>query len=255
MLVARPEMPRILWFTDWASATLGWNETLGLAVFFWSYVGVMALYAAGCLTRVIAPAAWVLHLMLKTTGATNIYGVSEFTNILLFYSIFMPVGARWSVDALWGRRQPGRTLGAALARRVLRWHLCIVYISSGIGKAQGEQWRNGEAIWRATFRSENPFTIDFLAQVPWFAMALCWGTLFLEAGYILMFWRKARGWFLASIIMLHTSIAVCLGLWVFAAVMIAFNLGAWAGTGARPWLPESLLKRCPMLRRVASSKA
>lgn len=255
MLVARPEMPRIHWFTDWAAATLGWNETLGLAVFFWTYAGVMALYAAGGLTRVAAPAAWLLHLMLKTTGATNIYGVSEFANILLFYSIFMPVGARWSVDSLWGRRQASRTLGAALARRVLRWHLCLVYISSGIGKAQGEQWHTGEAIWRATFRSENPFTIDFLAQVPWFAAVLCWGTLFLEAGYILMFWRKARGWFLASIIMLHTSIAICLGLWVFAAVMIAFNLGAWAGTGARPWLPECLLKRFPLLRKVASSHA
>ncbi len=253
MLLVRPEMPRIHWFTDWASTNWGWSETTGLMSFFWAYMIVIGLFATGCFTRVAAPAAWLLHLMLKTTSASSAYGVSEFANMLLFYSIFMPVGARWSVDALWGRRGAARTLGAALARRVLRWHLCIVYISSGIEKAQGEQWRNGEAIWRATFRSENPFTMDFLAHVPWLAVAICWGTLFVEAGYILMFWRKARGWFLTSVVLMHLSIGVCLGLWVFAAVMIAFNLAAWAGIGASPWLPEAVLTRWPLLRRVAAS--
>ena len=87
---------------------------------------------------------------MAVTGQASIYGVDEFAHIGLFYCIWMPVGQAWSLDR-WGVADAG-TWEARLALRVLQLHLCIVYFASGIEKATGTDWRNGDVIWYALMR-------------------------------------------------------------------------------------------------------
>jgi hypothetical protein len=112
-------------------------------------------------------------------------------------------------------------------------HLCVIYFSSGIAKARGGQWWNGEAIWRAVMQPQfHVFEMGWLASVPLLALLASWGTLLVEIGYPLFIWpaRTRRLWLLA-IVGMHVAIGLILGLWFFAAVLIVLNLAAFGVSG------------------------
>src|SRR5207248_1654794 len=99
---------------------------------------------------------------------------------------------------------------------------------------RGEQWRNGEAMWRAVMRPRfAAFDLSWLATHPTIPLLACWSTLVVELGYVLFIWsqRTRRAWALATI-GLHLGIGIFLGLWSFAALMIVLNVAAFL-TGTR----------------------
>lgn len=200
---------------------------------FCAYVAALHLLLAGYRTRIAAIVAWLLHLSLKTTGTASAYGVFEFTTIALFYCSVFPVGAAWSLDAISSRRDV--SFESKLGLRVVQLHLCIVYLSSGIEKVRGEQWRNGEAIWRAVMRPRfAAFDLSWLAAHPAIPLLACWATLVIELGYAVFIWpqRTRRIWALSTV-GLHLGIGVFLGLWSFAAMMIVLNVAGFLVTVGR----------------------
>jgi hypothetical protein len=209
-------------------APLGVSAASAVQLVFFSYVFSLVCLMLGWHTRLFAILAWLTHMALRTTGSTSIYGVDDFAHIGLFYCVWMPVGHAWSLDRRSGAVSDEPTPLARLALRVLQLHLCIVYLSSGIEKATGEQWRNGEAIWRTLMRTDLA-TIDWswLADHAWVAVVACWATLVVEIGYLLMIWHRRTRlvWALATV-GLHLGIALGMGLVSFAAVMIVFNVAA-----------------------------
>jgi hypothetical protein len=209
-------------------APLGVSGATAVQLVFFTYVFCLVCLLVGWKTRVFAVIAWLTHMALKTTGSTSIYGVDDFAHIGLFYCVWMPVGYAWSLDQRSGSVSDEATPLARLSLRVLQLHLCVVYISSGIEKAAGEQWQNGEAIWRAMMRRDlGQFDVSWLADYSWIAVALCWVTLVVEIGYGLMIWNRwtRKLWAVATIGM-HLGIGVGMGLLSFAAVMIVFNVAA-----------------------------
>jgi Vitamin K-dependent gamma-carboxylase len=221
-------VPRVGWLVD-ALAPYGVSDVTVVRGVFLAYVGSLACLLLGWHTRVAAVLAWLTHTMLKTSGNTSIYGVDEFAHIALFYCVFMPVGHALSLDRLAGRVRGEPSAAARLALRVLQLHLCVAYVSSGIHKAVGEQWWDGEAVWRSLMRPDlGQFDMAWLADAPWVAMLACWGTLLVELGYPLLVWpRWWRKLGALATIGLHVGIAVGLGLVSFAAVMIVLNVAAF----------------------------
>jgi hypothetical protein len=202
---------------------------------FFSYVASLVLLLLGFQTRLAAVVAWLTHMAIKTTGSTSIYGVDDFAHIALFYCVWLPVGAAWSLDRQ-GKSSEEATPLARLGLRLLQLHLCIVYLSSGIEKATGEQWWNGEAMWRTLMRQDlGMIDASWLAQMPWLAATLCIGTLVVEIGYALMIWhRRTRPLWAAATIGLHAGIAVFMGLLTFGALMIVLNVAALVVPAAVP---------------------
>src|SRR5262249_28227711 len=139
-------LPRAGWLVD-ALAPWGVGEEPCVHGLFLAYVLSLAGLLLGWHTRWAAVVAWLTHLTLKTSSHVSAYGVYEFAHISLFYCVWMPVGHALSLDRRQGRVSGEASPGARLALRVLQLHLCIVYLASGIEKATGEQWRNGEAVW------------------------------------------------------------------------------------------------------------
>jgi hypothetical protein len=228
-LLVSSTLPRLAWFVD-ALASVAGERTIVIGCFC-LYVAALHLLLAGYQTRAAAIIAWLLHLSLKTSGSASAYGVFEFATIALFYCTVLPVGAALSLDATTSTRDV--SFQSKLGIRVLQIHLCIVYLSSGIEKIRGEQWRNGEAIWRAVMRPRfAPADFSWLAGVPALAVAICWATLAVELGYAVFVWprRTRRLWALATIGM-HAGIAVVLGLWSFSALMIVLNAAAFLAAG------------------------
>src|ERR1041385_6594954 len=217
-VLTSPVLPRVSWIS---------SANAALLICFGAYIVSLQLLLFGWHTRAAAIAAWLLHLSLKTSGNASAYGVFEFTTIALFYCAVFPAGAAWSVDAR-GKAETS-TASARLALRVLQIHLCIVYLSSGLEKLSGEQWRNGEAIWRAIMRpSWDPFDLTWLAFHPWIPLLGCWATLAIEIGYGFLAWPRAtRRWIVLATIGMHAGIAVTLGLWSFSALMIVYNVATF----------------------------
>jgi hypothetical protein len=220
--------PRVAWLAD-ALAPLGVGPDACLVGVFVTYCAGLLALLLGWRARAAAVVAWLTQLTLARTGAANGYGLDAFATIGLFYCVWMPVGHTCSLDRLAGRVTGAPSEAARLGLRVLQLHLCIVYLASGLEKAVGEQWWNGEAIWRALMcPGFGQFDFTWLANAPWLARLVCWGTLLLEVGYAFLVWPRAtrRAWALATL-GLHAGIAVTMGLWAFSAVMAVFTTSAF----------------------------
>jgi len=152
-----------------------------------------------------------------------------FTHIALLYTMLMPCGDALSLDVLLGRRKSEPSVAAGVTRRMLQLHVCIVYTSSGLEKAAGIQWWNGEAIWRSLMLPVfNQFNFGWLSHVPWMAMIAGWSILAIETGYGIAVWfRKTRAIWIFLTVAMHMGIGMFLGMWMFGAIMILLNLGAF----------------------------
>ncbi|WP_437713387.1 HTTM domain-containing protein [Sorangium sp. So ce448] len=199
------------------------------------YVLSLAGLLLGWRTRFSAACAWLVHLTLMMTAERTNYGADQFANIFLFYLIFMPSGAALSLDRVSGRAPPEPSATARLALRVVQLHLCLVYLSSGVEKALGAAWWDGDAIWRSLMLPEyRRFDFSWLAHHAWIAVAAGWTVLLVEIGYPFFIWpRRTRRLWVAATVGLHVGIAVFMRLDVFGAIMSVFTIAAF-GVKADP---------------------
>lgn len=210
---------------------------------FGAYALALVGLALGWKTRAFAVASWLLHLLTINSGYLSLYGVDTMVHICLFYLMWMPAGAAFSLDQRQRRTPPAATPAARLTLRLLQLHLCVIYFNAGTAKAGGEQWWNGEAIWRALMNPEfGVLDFSWLAHVPVVPLLLGWTTMAVEVGYPLLIWpRRLRPWWVAATAGLHLGIGATMGLWMFSIVMIlmtvcafAVPMMAWAPAG-QPW--------------------
>jgi hypothetical protein len=223
-------MPRIRWLVEMLEP-MGIAEARCVQGAFVAYVAAVSALLAGWHTRLAALAAWALHMMLFMSNRGAVYGVDDFAHIVLFYFLWFPVGHWGSLDVAAGRASSAPSATARLALRVLQLHLCIVYTSSGIEKALTPpyQWLDGDVIWRTVMLPEyRQFELSWLAELPWLAVALGWGTLVIETGYGIMVWpRWTRRFWALNCIGMHLGIAIFMGLVSFAAFMIVLTASAF----------------------------
>ncbi|WP_437517936.1 hypothetical protein [Sorangium sp. So ce1099] len=249
--LGRPGAVRISWLID-RLAPLGIGEVPIIVAVGAFYVLALVALLAGWHTRMAAAGAWFSHLTLMMTADSTNYGVDQFANIFLFYLMWMPAGAALSLDRRLGRTRGGPASMARLALRVVQIHLCIVYLVGGLGKALGEQWWNGDAIWRTLNIPEyRQYDFTWLAYYPWLAVGAGWMVLLIEVGYPLMIWpRRTRRLWVAATVALHAGIAVFMGLGVFGAIMAVLTISAFAVRADPPGSMLSAPKLHELLRPV-----
>lgn len=234
-------VPGLSWFTT-LLAPFGLDAAATTRAVFFAYILGLALLLLGWRTRLAAFVAWLTQQALQVSGYFSVYGVDHWANAALFYCLLFPISDAFSLDRLAGRTRGGPSPAARLAIRVLQLHLCIAYFCSGVDKAAGPTWWNGEAIWQSLHRPDlAQFNCSWLAQVPWLPMLLGWATITLEIGYPIYVWsrRTRRAWVLGTVC-LHLGIAVFLGLWSFSAIMIVFNVAAFLVDPTPAVVPQSL---------------
>lgn len=224
----RPGIPRLEWI-ETAGRSVGVPASWVVPTTFACYTAGLFGLLLGYRTRLCAGLAWLCHTALLTSSDMSTYGVDRFAQIGLFYCVVFPVGHAISLDHTTGRVRDEPVFAAWLGLRVLQAHVCVVYTTSGVKKATGTDWWNGEAIWRAVMGTPDCLIdCSFLATVPWLAKALCWTTLLLEAGVIAFVWHpRLRKLWLVGIVGMHSGIALCMGLWTFSATMIVFDIAAF----------------------------
>ncbi|MEO7724543.1 MAG: HTTM domain-containing protein [Chthoniobacterales bacterium] len=220
--------PRLGWLIQFGEYG-GLQETTVLTIV-WSALFVLGgLLAAGLFIRPAAILGWFLYLCCVKSSGLFAYGVDNFTTIGLFYLVIAPLPDSWSLDR---RRRKSRTPDpqkVAFYRRVLQLHLCLIYFFGGLSKSLGLDWWNGNSVWRALIRP--PFDLvppDLLVRLeyllPFIGISVC----LLETGYPVFIWlRRIRPFWLAGILLMHLSIGLTMGLYLFALIMITLNLAAF----------------------------
>ncbi len=197
------------------------------------FMGSLFFLLLGWRANWMAFLAWVLHMFFMHSSQLSAYGVEAFTNVVLFFAVFSPIGQSFVYrNGQFGSFVPIEpSAWSRVSLRALQIHLCIVYLATGIEKMMGQEWWNGNAIWYSLMEEQfNQFDFSWLASVPLMAKIMGWSVLLLETGYPIFIWLKPiRKYWLIGILSLHTGIALFMGLQLFGLIMIILNLCAFGG--------------------------
>jgi hypothetical protein len=217
--------------------------------------GVCALaLLAGYRTGAAAIACWFLTCSLHARNPLIVHGGDDLLRVLLFWSMFVPLGGRWSID------RARATAVDCEADSVVSWgtaglllQLCCMYVFSGVLKSHPSWRREGTAVYLALSLDQFATPLG-RALLPYHGLliVLTFCTLALEMGgpFVALFsYGSARLRFavVTAFVLFHLGLGLCIELGIFPAVCIAgwlaFLPGAfWNGLEARtgPALPARL---------------
>lgn len=198
---------------------------------------VYLAFLLGLRTRLMHLLAWLCLLSLHTRADMLANGGDYVFCTLVLWSAFLPLGRRFSLDAL-RRAQPIAPEPApdtrpvvSLAALALYLQLAVIYLFNALHK-QGETWREGSAVHYLVHQARivTAFGVWLSEHAPLELMrALSYGTLVVEYAIpllILLPWLGAWPRRVAVVVIwsFHGSIALLANLGVFSPVMMVFAL-------------------------------
>ncbi len=192
----------------------GWYEVLLFAV----EAACALLLLVGWRTRTATVACWVLLLSRQTRNPLILFGPDTMLRASLFWAMFLPLGARGSLDAALGRTRPaepeppGPWLGVAGVAYIVQFML--IYIFNGLMKT-GPTWHvTHTAVTQALSLDIYSRPLGrWLNQFDGLTAALTIGTLWLEIwGPALLVLPVGNRW---------GRLAACA---LFGALQIGFNV-------------------------------
>lgn len=155
---------------------------------------------------------------------------------MMLWAMFLPIGRRFSLDALWGRDEQGGTDWSqpSLAAFVVLLQLGLIYFLTAFAK-HGEAWMNGTALYYAMHLELLTNSIgQWLGQQSLgIIKALTWGTLALEfvvLPLLLVPHRFVRRFLFVALTALQLGILSTMDIGHFPLVMITFHvllIGPW----------------------------
>lgn len=222
-------VPRLGWFVELAKS-IGVDERLALNIAWWVLLLAGVLLLFGLFSRAAAIACWAVHLAAVKSSVLLSYGADNFTTIALFYLMFCPLPDAASLDVRWrGRRVNDDRQLSGFFRRIVQVHLCFIYFFSGVTKALGVGWWNGDSLWRALTRPPFNLISPAILGSAWPVLIIGGAVVvLLEVGYPAMVWfRRTRRIWLLAILAMHLGIGLAMGMYLFALIMIVLNLAAF----------------------------
>jgi hypothetical protein len=211
------------------------------------------ILALGNATKWATVVAWivVVSVVRRTVPATN--AGDYWLTTLLLWSMFLPLGASWSMDA---RRAIGRGVGSrpivvvSAGSVALVLQIAAVYLAAGLAKCN-ESWWSGDAVAHALSVHDHGTRLgEAVAALPWLARGLTWGTLCLELfGPIVLVAVPLPAVRLAIVVLFiafHMAVCGTMSVGIFGYVGMAAWLALippqaweWAGLPAAEPMPAS----------------
>jgi hypothetical protein len=179
----------------------------------------------GWFTRYVHPLAWFLTMSIHCRNPMVLHGGDVLLRQLLFWSMFLPVSACYSLDSL-ARAAPDRRRVVSMGSVALILQMCIVYWFAGLLK-WGEAWRDqGYALYMAL--SVGHFTTSLgnsLLEYHGLLRFLSYATICLEwFGPFLLFvpWYNwlFRLLAIASFMAFHLCIGLTMSMGIFQPVCV-----------------------------------
>ena len=204
------------------------GSTLFESLLFCLAAGCALALMVGYRTQIFSIACWYLTVSLQARNPLILHGGDDLFRVLLFWSMFVPLGAQWSVDRLKNsNREPIPDAVVSWGCAGLLLQVCFLYFFTGILKSH-PSWRSeGTAVFLALSIDQftTPLGKMLLPQHELLEM-LTFATLALElAGpYIALFscfHPRLRMLVVFAFIAFHIGLGLCLELGIFPYVCIA----------------------------------
>jgi hypothetical protein len=197
------------------------ESVLWLTLIAGAFLAGALMITAGAWPRVGALLVYVTNVGLQHRNPYVLNNGDRLFLILAALSLFLPWGARYSVDA-WRRARKGLPAPevGVWAQRLIALQVSYIYLSSCFAKLRYPEWRQGTAIrdvLSSPVFSEWPMRVDFTPLV-WF---LTWSTLVFELLFPILIWNpRFRPYLLVAGLLFHAGIEVTMTIPMFSAVMI-----------------------------------
>lgn len=214
---------------DWFSWNWSVNMITGVwegQVFIFGFTMLCALMVLiGYKTKVFLVLSYLLLISIQTRNPLIHYGGDLILKLLIFYSIFLPVHARYAVDKVKKTTLPtsGKVLSLATIAYILQ--VVSIYVFAGIAK-DGENWLDGSAVYYALSMDKYATAlVAYIMEFPRVLTFLSHSTLYLETfGCLLLFvpffWKYFRTVGVLMFMSLHFGFFLFMTLGIFPWVAI-----------------------------------
>ena len=196
---------------------------------------VTAVFAVGLIvgyrTRLASVGVFVLVFSLNARNPLVMNGGDALFSRLLFWGVFLPLGARWSVDA---RRDGGgnedergtrsRSRVTTVATVAVMMQVVVVYATNAVFKLRSDPWMSGEAVREVFALTAYTTPVgSFLAGYPDLLVLLnyLWVGLLVASPLLLVLtgWRRAT--LAATFAVSHLALLLTMNLTVFPLISVA----------------------------------
>jgi hypothetical protein len=206
-------------------------------------VVIAILYTVGWQTRWTSLWMYALVWSLVRRNPLLLTGGDTLLLVMLPFLLFLDTGAYLSADSRWrpiGAATPTRGPFAALLHNValgcVFLQLALFYGFAGFYKLLGESWRGGTAVADTLRLPEfgQPALDGLLLHRPPLVAALTYATLAFELSVPLLLWSRRTRWLVAAqAVLFHGFIAWSMGLVLFSAQALAFQLPLFSNRAYR----------------------
>ena len=233
-------LPRRAFFSDYAAS----NSLHALSGEPWAVAllfGVAGAFALALLvgyrTRLVTVVSWLLLLSLHARNPMVLNAGDSLLRMLLFWSVFLPLGARWSADAV--RRAGARTgteagagsaapgpsgpAVATVATMALLLQMLLMYLTNAVHKRGGDLWMSGEAVVyvmqadQFTYLLGNPLA-DFHGLLR--VLTVAWVGLLFASPLLLLSTGFPRAAVASLFIGMHLGMAVTMRIGLFPVIVV-----------------------------------
>lgn len=212
--------PVLEWFTK-PLTSIGVSQDYSLLIIFAMYLLSLFAVILNYSRLFFSVLVWIIHLMMVNSSYMFSYGADYFISFALFINVCISISELFEKGEI-------KTFYSFIIR-FTQFHLCVVYFFAGFGKILGTDWFDGNAIW-LVLNSYAPETVNSilpLVDYPIIYKLLSVSILVELFHPVLIYIPKVRKLTLLIIISLHLSIAVLMGLYTFAGIMIILNIVAF----------------------------
>lgn len=182
-----------------------WNWSINMMTGSWEgqlLIFALAIFSAimiliGYRTKLFLILSYIFLISIQTRNPIITHGGDTVLKLLVFYSIFLPVNARYAIDKISKNSLPirGTVLSVATVAYILQ--TIYVYVFSGISKV-GEAWLDGSAVYYALNLDmfATPLT-PLMLEMPLLMNFFTYSTIYFEKfGFLLLFvpfaWKYFR---------------------------------------------------------------
>lgn len=196
------------------------------------------LLILGWRTRLVSIVSWALLLSLQNRNTEILSGEDHLLMVLVFWAMFLPMGARYSIDAALDRsKDQVSNQYFSLATLALLVQGMSMYFFSALQKTDDRWWPDGTAVYYTLqldyfvtpvglwLRQFEPLLEVLTHYIYWLEML----------GPILMFtpllFPQVRALVMAAFISMHIGFMMCLEIGIFPLISIVMNLAFLPGRG------------------------
>lgn len=197
-----------------------WVQALLFAV-----AGVVALaLLVGYRTRLATIGSWLLLCSLQLRNPLVLNAGDELLRFLLFWGIFLPLGARWSVDASRNPGTPRSWTVASVGTAAVLLQVVLMYATNLVHKTRSEQWMGGDALVHVF--TADQFTVllgNVLAEQHELLRALghLWMVLLVAAPLLLLLTGVPRAVLTTLYVGMHLGMLVTMQIGLFPLIVVA----------------------------------